>query len=449
MATRFLVVGAGGIGGVVSAHLNEQSHDVLTLTRNTLIADAIDANGFRVRGDAAPGTVRGRVAVKVPASAPKFDFILLATQPPQVEEAARSVAPLLADDGRMVAFQNGLCEERIAKIVGEDRVIGAIVAWGASMLEPGLYDRTSAGGFQIGRLDGGDDARLAELAQVLECIGPTTTTQNLRGSRWSKLAINCAISSLGTIGGDRLGVLMRQRHVRRLALEIMTEVTEVARAAGVKLEKVSGTLDLDWIALTPSEKAAGVGSASLVAKHALLLAVGARYRRLRSSMLAAIERGRPPAIEFVNGEVVLRGAEVGVATPINAAVRAEVLELAKGRAKSSHERLRAFYERTRDLAGAPPASIAPARTVALEPVPEAEPVSEPAADPPAEAAESSAPSTPSEEASAAPSEEASAKPSVAPEAEPESAAPPTEVDARPPTESTAPETSRDSEKPSA
>jgi 2-dehydropantoate 2-reductase len=87
------------------------------------------------------------------------------------------------------------------------------------------------GGFQIGRLDGGDDARLAELARLLESIGPTTPPHNLLGSRWSKLAINCAISSLGTIGGDRLGVLMRQPHVRRLALEIMTEVTDVARAA--------------------------------------------------------------------------------------------------------------------------------------------------------------------------------------------------------------------------
>ena len=38
-------------------------------------------------------------------------------------------------------------------------------------------------------------------------------------------------------------------------------------------------------------------------------AVGLRYRRMRSSMLAAIERKRTPAIDFLNGEVVIRGAE--------------------------------------------------------------------------------------------------------------------------------------------
>lgn len=348
---RVLVVGCGGIGGIVAAHLFEQGHDVTALTTNRLIMDAINANGFRVRGEASPGTVRGRAVCELdPAKTRPFDFILLATQPPQVEEAARNVLPFLAPHGAMVCFQNGLCEERIAAIAGPDRVLGAIVAWGASMVEPGLYDRTSAGGFVIGRPDGMPDGRLEDLALLLEAIGPTTTTTNLAGARWSKLAINCAISSLGTIGGDRLGVLMRHRHVRRLALEIMTEVVHVARAAGVRLEKVSGTLDLDWIALTEAERHAS-GSAGLVAKHGLLLAVGARYRRLRSSMLAAIERGRTPAIDFLNGEVVVRGERVGVATPVNAAVREEVLAIAQRKKRPSLELLRDFFERTRAMAG--------------------------------------------------------------------------------------------------
>src|SRR5688572_5499774 len=88
--SRYLVVGAGGIGGVVAAHLIEQGHDVTALTTNPLIADAINASGYRVRGDGTPGTVRG-VAVQKLRSGEKFDFILLATQPPQVEAAAMSV----------------------------------------------------------------------------------------------------------------------------------------------------------------------------------------------------------------------------------------------------------------------------------------------------------------------------------------------------------------------
>ncbi len=127
---RLLVVGSGGIGGVVAAHLFEQGHDVTALTTNQLIADAINAGGFRVRGEGSPGVVRGRAVTSIPKSAAPFDYILLATQPPQVEEAARSVLPHLALNGAMVCFQNGLCEERIAAIAGSDRTLGAIVAWG-------------------------------------------------------------------------------------------------------------------------------------------------------------------------------------------------------------------------------------------------------------------------------------------------------------------------------
>jgi 2-dehydropantoate 2-reductase len=391
---RILVVGCGGIGGIVAAHLFEQGCDVTALTTNPVIADAIDTHGFRVRGEGSPGNVRGRAARELPSSGGGgglFDYVLLATQPPQVEEAARRALPVLTPTGAMVCFQNGLCEERIAAIAGPERTFGAIVAWGASMVEPGVYDRTSSGGFVLGRLDGAPDARLEELGRLLEAIGPTSVTANLVGARWSKLAINCAISSLGTVGGDRLGALMRHRFVRRLTLELMTETVLVARALGVRLEKVSGTLDLEWIALTDAERWAA-GSPGLVAKHALLLAVGARYRRLRSSMLAAIERGRAPAVDFLNGEVVARGSACGVSTPINAAIRDEVLAIARGARKPSLDLLRNFFDRTRSLLGGPTATAIVAPSPVVDPVapapPEAPPEVEAASAPPAPGASS-------------------------------------------------------------
>jgi 2-dehydropantoate 2-reductase len=344
---RILVVGCGAIGGVIAAHLAELEHDVTVLTTNAAIAGALRSRGLEVRGESPPApSLPKSVLESLDGGVSPFDYVLLAVQPPQVEAAARSSIGSLKSSGRMVCFQNGLCEERIGSFVGEDRVLGAVVAWGASMVEPGVYDRTSAGGFALGRLDGQSDPALEELARVLEAVGPVTLTSNLRGARWSKLAINCAISTLGTIGGDRLGALMRYRYVRRLALEVMTEVVAVARAERVRLEKVSGTIDLDWIALTDAEAVAS-GSPSLVAKHGLMLAVGARYRRLRSSMLAAIERGRPPAVDFLNGEVVERAKTHGIPTPANSAARDLVWAIARGEARATHGTLQNLYESTR------------------------------------------------------------------------------------------------------
>jgi 2-dehydropantoate 2-reductase len=342
---RVLVMGAGGIGGIVAGTLAEVGADVTAVSTNPDIRAAVEKSGFRLREEGEDRAVPGRI-VAAPPPGERFDAVVLATQPPQVEDAARTALPSLADDGNMIVLQNGLCEARIARIAGAERVIGAIVSWGASMPEPGLYDRTAMGGFTLGRMSGDPDEACKQIGTLLEAIGPVAMTSNLFGARWSKLALNCAISSLGTIGGDRLGPLSRVRRVRRLALEIMTEVVAVARKEQVRLEKVAGTVDLDWIALTDAERKK-IGSPGLTAKHALLLAIGVRYRRMRSSMLAAIERGRVPAIDFLNGEVVDRAKLHGVPTPVNARVVALVHAIARGEEQSSRALIDRLYDEPR------------------------------------------------------------------------------------------------------
>ena len=332
---RILVMGAGGIGGIVAATLTEIGAVVTAVTTNTAIREAVDKSGYRVIDDGEERVVAGTMS---PAPSGSYDLCILATQPPNVEDAAHTALRHLADDAEVVVLQNGLCEERVASIVGAGRVIGAIVAWGASMPAPGRYERTAHGGFALGRLSGQLDPDLRRVSELLEAIGPVTLTENLRGARWSKLALNCAVSALGTIAGERLGPLVRVRRYRRLALEIMTEVVAVARAEQVQLEKVAGTLDLEWVTLSDADKAA-TASVSLTAKHTLLLAVGLRYRRMRSSMLAAIERHRTPAIDFLNGEVVTRGQRHAIPTPINARIVDLVWSIAKGSRTSSRETL--------------------------------------------------------------------------------------------------------------
>jgi 2-dehydropantoate 2-reductase len=332
---RILVMGAGGIGGIVAATLTEVGSAVTAVSTNPAIRAAVDDLGYRLLDDGEERAIRGQIAGSPEGT---YDLCILATQPPNVEEAALTARPHLADDAQVVVLQNGLCEERIAALVGAERVIGGIVAWGASMPTPGRYERTAHGGFALGRLSGQLDDDIRRVGELLEAIGPVTLTQNLRGARWSKLALNCAVSALGTIAGERLGPLVRVRRYRRLALEIMTEAVAVAVAEGVQLEKVAGTLDLAWVALSETDKVA-TASVALTAKHALLLAVGLRYRRLRSSMLAAIERKRPPAIDFLNGEVVSRGHKHAIPTPINTRIVETVWAIASGKLASSRETL--------------------------------------------------------------------------------------------------------------
>jgi len=343
---RTLVVGCGAIGGVLAGSLAAKGVPPELLTKNAAIAAAVRERGIIVQGVGgqrvgAAAAVHERLSGGVPA----FELVVLATQPPEVEVAAETVLPWLREDGRIVCLQNGLCEERVARIAGSERTIGAVVAWGASMERPGVYVQTARGPMTLGRLQEPPDAALRRVAALFGRAFPVSTTENLRGVRWSKLAVNAAISTLGTIGGVPLGQLLSSRRARRLALEIVTEVLTVARREAVTLEPVARTLNLEVLDLGPAVCRRSFG-VQLALKHALVFGMALPYRRMRSSMLSAIQRGRTPAIDFLNGEVVARAHRHGMEVPVNERATEWVWQIARGERSPGAASLVALYEAT-------------------------------------------------------------------------------------------------------
>ncbi len=371
---RVLLVGCGGIGGIVAASLAKSGTALDIVTGNPEITRAIHTNGLRVRDLdgrqwSAPPT--GQVVVRthdLQQAGRTYDLCLLSTKTTTLEQALHEAMPLLQTQSDVVLLQNGLPEQRAEAVVGAERVIGCVVGWGATLVEPGFSARTSKGGMQLGRRLGratDTDARLQRACDLLGRAFQTRVVSDLDGVRWSKLAINCATSTLGAAGGDTLGQLLRQRFVRRLALEVWGELSQVARAEGVKLAKVAGTLDIDKLAITDGERRLRVGSAALFLKHSLLLAIGLKFRRMRSSMGVAIARGRTPEIDFLNGEIVRRGDQLGIATPVNQALVQLIHDIVAGKARPGLNTLYDVYRRT----CAHDASSASASAPALPPLP--------------------------------------------------------------------------------
>ena len=108
----------------------------------------------------------------------RYDLCVLATQPPNVEDAARTALPHLADDAQVVVLQNGLCEERIAAIVGadardrRDRRVGRVDARARALRAHRgrrLPDRPAR--------RAAIDADLRRVGELLEAIGPVTMTR--------------------------------------------------------------------------------------------------------------------------------------------------------------------------------------------------------------------------------------------------------------------------------
>ncbi len=319
----------------MAASLHRGGVPVHIATTNDAVREVWTTTGPYLGGSGPLGPLPAASVQKEPADfGLSFSTIFLAVQPPQLELVTRQTVAVLDTDGRIVCLSNGLCEEHMSELIDEDLVVGAVVSWGARMKAPGHYTRTSGGGFRVGKLSGLDDARLDDIERILSFAGRPKRTSNLRGARFAKLTINCAVTALGTIGGQTLGQLLVRTRPRSLALALMRECAEVAAALDVRMEPVT-KLDLGKLASVPKNSK----TFSKVATHALLLAAGTRYRKLRSSMLAAMERGREPAIDFINGEVVRLGKQCGVKTPYNRAATEVVWEIYRGDLRAGNEAL--------------------------------------------------------------------------------------------------------------
>ena len=173
---RVLLVGCGGIGGIVAASLAKSGASLDIVTGNPEIQRAIAAKGLRVRdldGDEWSTPARGQVVATADAlteARAAYDLCLLSTKTTTLEAALHDVKPLLRTEADVVLLQNGLPEERAEVILGPDRVIGCVVGWGATLVEPGFSARTSRGGMQPGRRRRNlveSDTRMQRTAQLL------------------------------------------------------------------------------------------------------------------------------------------------------------------------------------------------------------------------------------------------------------------------------------------
>jgi len=327
---RFLIQGIGGVGGVLAGELLRAGHAPVLITGNPDIARALNQDGLRVTTPAGSFTARAQAyasPVELPADA-RFDFSLLVMKAQRVVEGARAALPHLTDDGYVVTCQNGIVEDAVVEAIGAGRVVSGIIGWGATMHAPGVYERTGPGGNHLGELDGQLTQRVRALAQLLQQAGPTEVSTNILGALWSKLAINCTITTPGALTGQTLGALLATAPARRAALRIYSEVIETAEALGVQLEKIAVSPRLLYLARD-------AGPLTRLGKDLVVRMVGRKYRRLRSSSLQSLERGRKTEIDFLNGHVVRKAEEAGVAAPANAALVRMIKEIEAGEREMS------------------------------------------------------------------------------------------------------------------
>jgi 2-dehydropantoate 2-reductase len=302
-----LIVGAGAIGGVTAAKMAGEVRRVSIL----------DADGEHVNLMSDPGLLLDELGeerrVRLDAYADPgafedpFDFALVTLKAPHLEAALKPLVERgLAQT--FVSLGNGLVQDRIAGIVGEENLVVGTVEWGATNLGPGHLAQTTRAPFVIGELDGATRDRTRLLAEVLGTVADVRVTGNIRGQVWSKWLVNSAFSGLGAISGLLYREVVADPAGREAALAVWREGYDVGQARGIALDEVLGVPAEALVVRAPGDRSR--------ADEALEVAMG-YAGATKASMLQDLERGARTEVDVINGGVVERGREYGVETQLN------------------------------------------------------------------------------------------------------------------------------------
>jgi 2-dehydropantoate 2-reductase len=335
---RILIVGIGALGGTIAARAIRTGLPVRLAARNTDSAEALRRSGLRVSGIG--GEVRADAidvaAVEDYGKGDQFDVILLATKA-QALELAPHVVGLLAPEGVILPIQNGGVARVLADRLGEDKILGGFSNLGATMVEPGVYEQKNAGHLLIGELAGGVSERVERVARALGRAIEVKVSSNLTGAIWSKLLINCSVTTLGALCSQTMRQYMETETGKKVFRRTYEEALSVALAIGTRLERLAvDPIPPGW----PSNFAAEEHYESWVE------AVIAFYGDIKPSMLQDFERGRKTEIDFINGYVVALGHASGMLVHMNATITDLVHQIERGFLQPTRERMNELADQT-------------------------------------------------------------------------------------------------------
>lgn len=335
------VLGAGAIGCYVGGMLAAAGERVTLIGREST-AQAL-AGGLTVvpMTGAARRIAPGGFAVATGREGlADASLVLVCVKSADTAEAARQIAAAAPGEALVVSLQNGLGNvDTLAETLGAARVVPGVVAFNVVRPDPATFRQTTDGGIVLGPVAAG-------LAERLERAGlDAEVSANMPGVQWTKLILNLN-NALNALAGVPLREQLLDREWRRLMADCGAEAIAVARARGIRLERLNRVPP----AVVPHVLRLPTPLFRLIA--ASLLRVGPEAR---TSMAQDLEAGKPSELRWLNGKIAEEGRRAGVATPINDAI-IELTEQAFARGASPRlggREARDLVERRRAEAGGP------------------------------------------------------------------------------------------------
>ncbi|HTP13639.1 MAG TPA: 2-dehydropantoate 2-reductase, partial [Bacteroidota bacterium] len=284
---RFVVLGAGGVGGYFGAKLFAAGEDVWFVARGNHL-EAAKSRGLTVRSPkeqlhVSPDRFTGDIT-----DAGKADVVLFCVKSYDTENAAHRMIPALAADTSVICLQNGVDnEEKIQRIIPTGKVAGGVAYIYSTVTAPGEITRAEGPAkIVFGPLDNKVDERLHLIHNTLLRAGINADlSASMESELWKKFIFITGVSGITALTRLSLGELLAHGETRALIRGAMEETLAVARAKHVPLE--SGLIDSFFETL------------------------GKFKNDTRSSLYFDLANGKPMEVDALAGTVLRLGKQLG------------------------------------------------------------------------------------------------------------------------------------------
>lgn len=287
---RILLLGAGAVGLSIAAKLSKYA-EVFAVCRERC-STSIEKDGFYLTGIWGTETFRFPCGTVPPKGS--WDYIIISTKAAATREICEQYNHLFGE-AEVVSLQNGIGNE---EIIAEytDHVLGAMIITGFEWkADNAVFISVDGGETAFGRFPGGKDAKADCLAELFTKAGMrAVSSENIRGTVWSKALYSCSLNPLGAIMECPYGELLRGP-AWTIITRIVHEAFEIARAEKVILTQKTADEYLEFL------------------KTKKIPPTAVHF----SSMYQDIAAGRKTEVDYINGAIVALGKRHNIPTQVN------------------------------------------------------------------------------------------------------------------------------------
>lgn len=257
---RYLVYGAGTIGGLLGGLLSKAGHDVTLVTRGAH-RETMSARGLQIHEKASGTTDTIKVNAILPEDAKgAYDVVYVTLKAHQIAGSAEHIASLRGKDGCYVFCQNGLPwwyfdriaspyagkqlktldpEGTLACTFPVETIVGSLIFKPCDMVEPGKLSHTAAASDRlvIGEVDNALTSRMEKIATDMNGSGlKCEISSDIRKSKWTKLLNNAVWNPLCALTQSGNHQAAKYEPTRTLAASMIAEAKAVAASVGIVLD---------------------------------------------------------------------------------------------------------------------------------------------------------------------------------------------------------------------